>query len=140
MRAVVDTNVLISGVLWFGAPHRLLGCAGQGRLTLVSCPELLEAFAAVIVRPAFARYLDRAGVKADDVIARLNRLVEVGHPMPLPGPVSLDPDDDGVLALAAVSRVDLIVSGDRDLLDLDSFRGIPIVDAAAALAAVEASP
>lgn len=139
MRAVVDTNVLISGVLWFGAPHRLLGCAGQGQMTLVSCRELLEEFAAVIVRPTFARYLDRAGVSADDVIVRVRMLVEVGHPMPLPAPVSRDPDDDVVLALAAVSRVDLIVSGDRDLLDLESFRGIPIVDAATALTIVKGS-
>jgi uncharacterized protein len=42
-----------------------------------------------------------------------------------------DPDDDKFLELAVSGRADVIVSGDGDLLALDTFRGIPIVTAAA---------
>jgi predicted nucleic acid-binding protein len=52
--------------------------------------------------------------------------------------VSRDADDDAVLALTVAARADLIVSGDRDLLSLASYRGIPIVDPAEAIVRVTA--
>jgi predicted nucleic acid-binding protein len=52
---------------------------------------------------------------------------------PLTEPVSRDPDDDHVLACAIAARADLIVSGDRDLLDLGRYRTLAIIDAAAAV-------
>jgi predicted nucleic acid-binding protein len=57
-------------------------------------------------------------------------------PSPLHQSVCRDPDDDEVLALAVAAQVDLIISGDDDLLSLGSFAGVPIVDAAAALKAI----
>jgi predicted nucleic acid-binding protein len=42
-----------------------------------------------------------------------------------------DPDDDKFLELAVNGRADVIISGDADLLVLDTFRGIPIITAAA---------
>ena len=44
-----------------------------------------------------------------------------------------DPDDDHVLACALAAQADLIVSGDTDLLNLKTYQGIPIVNAAEAL-------
>jgi predicted nucleic acid-binding protein len=53
-------------------------------------------------------------------------------------PVCRDPDDDELLALALAAQVELIVSGDDDLLDLHSFEGVAIVTPAEALRRVEA--
>jgi predicted nucleic acid-binding protein len=47
--------------------------------------------------------------------------------------VCRDADDDAVLACALAARADLIVSGDKDLLVLQAFQGIPILTAAQAL-------
>lgn len=52
--------------------------------------------------------------------------------------VSRDADDDQVLACALAARADLVVSGDRDLLDLESFEGIRIVTAAEAVRLIAA--
>jgi uncharacterized protein len=60
--------------------------------------------------------------------------VELVIAPPLPNPVCRDPDDDDVLACALAAQVDVIVSGDKDLLVLGSFEGIPIVTAEQALA------
>jgi predicted nucleic acid-binding protein len=55
-------------------------------------------------------------------------------PAPMPVPAALrDPDDVHVLACAAAAQADAIVSGDKDLLDLKTFAGIPIINAADAL-------
>jgi uncharacterized protein len=63
----------------------------------------------------------------------LRRLAEIIDPPPLPAPVSRDPSDDEVLALAAASQADLIITGDADLLTLGSHAGIAIIDPAEAL-------
>lgn len=60
-------------------------------------------------------------------------LLPLLEPPPLPAPVCRDPDDDEVLALALAAQVDLIVSGDDDLLALQVFEGIPIPSPAQAL-------
>jgi len=53
---------------------------------------------------------------------------------PLPKPVCRDPDDDAILATAVAAGADLLVTGDKDLLVLSTFRGIPIVTPAECLA------
>lgn len=64
---------------------------------------------------------------------RYLRLATVIHPTPIPPTVLTDPDDDHVLACALAAKADYIVSGDRDLLTLKTFREIPIVAAAEAV-------
>ena len=71
--------------------------------------------------------------------ALLAELAEVIDPPPLPQPVCRDPDDDEVLALAIAAKVELIVSGDKDLLSLGSFEGIPILAPAQAVSLIEAT-
>jgi putative PIN family toxin of toxin-antitoxin system len=68
------------------------------------------------------------------MLAEVRFLAEIIEPPPLPVPVSRDPDDDAVLALAVAAQPDLIISGDADLLTLGSHAGIPIVTPAEALA------
>ena len=52
----------------------------------------------------------------------------------MPTPPSLrDPDDVAVLACALSAGADAIVTGDKDLLTIGSFQGIPIIDTAGAL-------
>lgn len=65
----------------------------------------------------------------------LGSLCEFGSfsPRVKPAPVSRDPDDDAVLALAIAAQAELIVSGDDDLLSLGAHAGIQITDAANAL-------
>lgn len=127
MKAVIDTNVLLAGLLWRGPPHALLVQARHGSVTLVSSPALLAELADVIGRAKFAAILTRTNTARELLLTDVQRLVELIEPPPLPQPVCRDPDDDHVLALAIAAQVDLVVSGDDDLLSLRSFHGIPIV-------------
>jgi len=133
MRAVIDTNVVLSGLLWHGTPHVLLDRVREGALTFISSPALLAELAEVIARPQFQTILARSNTSRERSLAELRELTEVIAPPPLAQPVCRDPDDDAVLALAIAAHVDLIVSGDGDLLSLKRHQGIPIVDPAEAL-------
>ena len=136
MRAVVDTNVLLSGLLWHGAPHALLEQVRAGRLTLLSSPALLAELAEVLDRPKFRDRINRSGIDPASILAELRQLAEIVDPPPLPAPVSRDPDDDAVLALATAAQADLIISGDSDLTSLAAHAHIRIVDPATALAEI----
>jgi uncharacterized protein len=133
MRAVIDTNVLLAGLLWRGPPYALLEQVRSGALTFISSPELLSELAEVLARPKFDEIVKRSQSSREQMLLQVRMLAEVMEPPPLPKPVCRDPDDDAVLALAIAAQADLIVSGDDDLLSLQSFEGIPILSPALAL-------
>lgn len=139
MRAVIDTNVLLSALLWRGTPHLLLEQVRNGSVTLVSSPALLAELAEVIGRSKFDVMLARSSTSCAQTLALVRQLAEVVDPPPLAQPVCRDADDDAVLALAIAAQADLMVSGDDDLLSLASFEGIPILTPAHALERVLAS-
>lgn len=137
IRAVLDTNVVVSGLLWHGAPHALLDRVRDGTLTFISSPALLAELVEVIARPQFAAILARSNTSRERSLAEVRELTEVIEPPPLAEPVCRDPDDDAVLALGIAANADFIVSGDKDLLHLENFQGIAIVNPAEALRRVE---
>jgi len=139
VRAVIDTNVLLAGLLWRGPPHALLEHVRAGTLSLVSSPALLAELADVIGRAKFDAILTKSNTSRERSLTDVRRLAEVVEPPPLPQPVCRDPDDDQVLALASAAKVDVIVSGDNDLLLLGSFEGTPIIGPAQAVRLIEAT-
>jgi uncharacterized protein len=133
MRAVIDTNVLLSALLWGGTPRALLEHVRNGTVTLISSQALLAELARVLERPKFDVILLRTNTPRAQSLAEVRQLAEVIDPPPLVQPVCRDPDDDAVLALAIASQADLVISGDDDLLSLGSFEGIPILTPTQAL-------
>lgn len=138
MRIVLDTNVVVSALLWRGPPYRLFETIRQRvRLQLYSSPVLLEELAEVLTRPWATKQLNAIGKAARDVLPDYIGAIELVEPAELPHVVR-DPDDDHVLACALTAHADLIVTGDADLLDLNAYQDIPIVTAAEALRRIEA--
>lgn len=133
MRIVVDTNTALSGLLWQGAPRRLINAARAGQASLITSPALLAELAEVLARDKFAERIRHAKLSPRILLEDYATLSYVIEPTGLPEPVSRDPDDDQVLACALTAGVDAIVSGDKDLLTLGSHGGTPILSAAAFL-------
>ncbi len=133
MRAVIDTNVLLAGLLWRGSPYALLEHLRSGALTFISSPELLAELADVLARPKFDEIIKRSNSSREQMLARVRTLAEVTEPQPLAKPVCRDPDDDAVLALALATQADVIISGDEDLISLGNFQDIPILSPMQAL-------
>jgi putative PIN family toxin of toxin-antitoxin system len=130
VRIVLDTNVAFSALLWRGTPHQLLNALAT-RLTaqIFSSPRLLEELSDILSRAAASKQLSLIGKTARDVLADYLAVIELVEPAEPPR-VARDPDDDHVLACALAANAELIVSGDRDLLDLATYQSIQIVTAA----------
>jgi putative PIN family toxin of toxin-antitoxin system len=129
VRIVADTNTALSGLLWRGPPRRLVDLARERAVTLCTSTALLAELAEVIGRAKFTTRIRDAELTAANLLQDYARLVEIVEPVALRAPVSRDAEDDLVLATAVAARAALIVSGDRDLLVLGTFEGIPILAA-----------
>lgn len=124
MRIVADTNTVVSGLLWPGPPRRLIDLARERAIAPCTSLTLLAELAEVIGRDKFAHRVRAAGVSAAELVDDYRRLAHLVEPLALPAPVSRDADDDHVLACAVAADAQLIVTRDRDLLVLGTFRGI----------------
>jgi putative PIN family toxin of toxin-antitoxin system len=134
VRVVADTNTVLSAFLWGGLPKAVLDAAREGRISLHTSPALLAELEDVLSRDKFAARIRQVGDSPADMLTAYRALVTVELPASI-APTARDPDDDAVLACALSANARLIVSRDRDLLDLKTFRGIPILAARDALAA-----
>lgn len=128
-RLLLDTNVVVSAMLWGGPPRYLLNLALDGQLVLVSSTALLAelrhtlGYARLAKRLALLNTSVATLMQEYQAIVTLVQLVEVAPVIPD------DPDDDVVVATALAGQAELIVSGDRHLLKLQSHAGIAIVTA-----------
>jgi putative PIN family toxin of toxin-antitoxin system len=130
-RAVLDTNVVVSGFGWPGAPAAILDAALDGRLVLVTSPPLLAELRRVLGYPKLAKVITGG--------AQLPDLVEESGVVVLPSRVFAvidDESDNRVLEAAVEGAADYIVSGDDHLLGLASFQGIPVMPPAEFVASV----
>ena len=121
MKAVLDTNVLVSATLFGGIPEQVLASARSGRFESVTSLALLDEFEDVLVRKfhqdaAIAHAL-RNEVESSTTLVEPTEVVRITR----------DPDDDLLLAVAVAASVDAIVSGDADVLDVGSHRDIEIL-------------
>jgi len=136
MRLVLDTNVVVSALLWGGLPYQLLRLAAEGEVTLYTSPALVEELSDILDRPHFRQRLAAQGTGAQ-AISDLYHSFAVGvEPASVPRVVPDDPDDDHVVACAVAAKAHLIVTGDKHLLRLGGHQDIAIVSVAQALSMV----
>lgn len=83
--------------------------------------------------PRISTALTKRGLMASELVSQIGLVSDVVSAPKLPHPVCRDPDDDEVLACAVAVKADFIVSGDKDLLVLQSYEGIPILTVMQAL-------
>jgi putative PIN family toxin of toxin-antitoxin system len=130
VRAVLDTNVVVSALLWGGVPEQVLQAARAGELQLATSPALIAELAAILNRRKFAAKLAQGYSSPAEVVALYTQLAQTIEADVLATTALRDPDDAAVLACALAARADCIVSGDDDLQSLGSYQGIPILSPA----------
>jgi len=127
VRAVIDTNVLISAIFWPGKPKQLLNQVRRGKITFLTSQALLTELKEVLTRADKPFKLSEE--EAQRVLASICDLAEVVQPYSMVTQCR-DETDNRVLECALDGRADWIITGDMHLLELDPFEGIKITTVA----------
>ena len=127
VRAVLDTNVLVSALLFRGPLSRLVEFWQQGRFIPVFSRATFEEFRAVLAYPKFDLTPEEIALILEEEVLPFAEVTGIG--VELRG-VCRDPGDDKFLSCAVSAAVDCIVSGDRDLTGLREYESIPILSPA----------
>ncbi len=123
IRAVVDTNVFISGIFWSGTPLKVLEAWIDGRFKLIVSNEILVEY---------ERVFEELNKKAKNPNSnRILELVKLNAEMVIPvtfvKPICRDKDDDKFLTAAIGGSAQYIVTGDDDLLVLNGHQHLKIL-------------
>jgi putative PIN family toxin of toxin-antitoxin system len=135
IRAVLDTNVLVSAFLYGGPPLDVLDLAEAGVVEVYTSEDALAELHAVLSRDKFAGRLRSLRLSAPAIVSLYRRLAAVITPADVIG-ICSDPQDEEFIGIALAAGADVIVSGDRHLLDCADSSPIPVLTAAEFLLAV----
>ena len=121
MNVVIDTNVLISGIFWSGAPRKFLSLVFR---------QDIKPYATIDIMAEYCRIIDKIAQKRPDIaakwksqIAKVMTIIEKTETVD----ICRDPKDNMFLECAVAVNAYYLVSGDSDLLVLKEFKKIPIV-------------
>jgi len=123
LKVVLDTNVFISGVFFKGPPHQILNAWRDRKIQILISPDILNEYQEVGERLT-SKY---SGVDLYPLIELILMNAKLVSDSKLPETVCQDSDDDKFLACAVSGKSRCIVSGDKHLLDVSGYQGIPIV-------------
>ena len=126
IRAVIDTNVLVSAMISSAGNEALVVMAiNQGLVVPCLSIEVIQEYSDVLRRPKFS-------FSAGEVRALLDLLRSCGSlndSVPRPG-ASPDPDDDKFIACALAGKADFLVTGNKRHFPQNKYGGVIVVNAA----------
>ncbi len=124
MRVFFDTNVLLAAFLTDGLCSRILSRGRRNQFELFTCPFVLKEFEEKLRSKLSATQSEIR--EALSLIKEVARVVNPKKEHYVKG-VCRDADDDHILACAVVAKVDLLVTGDSDLLAVRKWQGMKII-------------
>jgi len=123
MRAVLDTNVFISGIFWRGESSKTIDHWRKGNITLVSSKEIITEIETVL--------LDFKIALPEDLIKEWSKTISersiLVEPKEKVNAVIEDPDDNKFIEAALEAKAEFIVTQDKHLLKIKEYRGIRIL-------------
>ncbi len=123
MKAVLDTNIFISGIFWKGSSNRVISNWKEAKFTLVTSLEAVSEIIKVL-KDFKIKLPDDMIREWIDLIVRNSVIVEPKEKITI---VKDDPKDNIFIETAVAGNVDYIVSQDKHLLKLKEFRRIKII-------------
>lgn len=122
-KIVVDTNIFISAAILKGVSAGLMDYWKEERFIWLFSAEIFDEYFEVIARPKFGQE-EKDIRELSDILTTKAVAVEPNIKVNI---VKEDPDDNKFLECAIAGEADYIVSGDRHLLALGEYKGIPIL-------------
>jgi hypothetical protein len=128
IRVVLDTNVLISALLFSGEIGNVVSSWKARKFLPVFSQDTFDEFRRVLAYPKFSLTPREIDALLQNEVLPFCEVVDIENEII---GVCRDRADDKFLSCALAAKADYIVSGDKDLLALGNFRNIPIITAAA---------
>jgi putative PIN family toxin of toxin-antitoxin system len=129
LKAVLDTNVFVSSLLVkAGLPAQVLDAWRERRYLLIVSAAIITEIRATLAYPRIRRKYAITDEDVEQLVTLLERdALLVPGDAEVASAIPEDPADEMVLACALDGQADMIISGDRHLLDLNSYQSIPIL-------------
>lgn len=123
VKVVLDTNILISAIAFGGKPKNVLDLVLEEKIIAITSPILLAEFKEI--------YRKKFPLLEEDFELTIKNIEEIFWILQPTKTLDLlrDNDDNRVLEAALEGKCDYIVTGDKDLLELKSYKTIQIVTA-----------
>jgi putative PIN family toxin of toxin-antitoxin system len=123
MIAVFDTNVFIAAIITEGICSRLLHRARMHEFSLISCPFIMAEIRHILSKK-FRLTHEEIASAVEPVSEAIGQIIE--HNLKIIG-ICRDADDDNIIACAVAAKADYLVTGDSDLSEIKSCRGVQII-------------
>jgi len=125
LKAVFDTNIYISAIIFGGVPENCLDVAINDEIELYTTRAILLELANKLTTKFLHTEEDVV-----DILEGFSKFVKIIEPKVKVDKIKIDPQDNKILEAALEAKADYIVSGDKKhLLSLGNFRNIPIISA-----------
>lgn len=125
-RVVIDTNVVISGLLFAGIPGQIVSLWKSGAIQALVSAEILQEYLKVLSYPRFNLSEQEISYLIYHEILPYFEVVEIRGKTTKSTVITEDPSDDKFIYCALAGNAEVIISGDRHLLELGSFKQIKI--------------
>lgn len=126
MRVVLDTNTLVSALLFSGVASRLVPLWQSRRITVLVSKSILSEYLRVLGYPKFDLGEGEIRDLIEEELLPYAEAIVVRRSLPA---VCRDPEDMKFLECAVAGRAEYLITGDQDLRSIGSYRGITIATA-----------
>ncbi len=130
MKLLLDTNIWISGLLWGGIPRQIIQLAENNSATIYISNSLLKELEETLAKEKLQKRLKQLNYSTQELVNGVKLITKLCQPKSILEISELRDLKDKIVLEAALSiPVNFIITGDLDLLVLNSFEGIDIVNA-----------
>ena len=129
VKAIIDTNVIVSGILSSGSyPSLIIDAWLKGNIQTIISDELKNEVTHVLQRDKFLKWAGRNHNKIKIILGTLFNKAEMVIPVQVDKYVFTDKKDHFLFELGISADVDAIVTGDNDILKVKKAKGILFLD------------
>ncbi len=125
-KVVLDVNVWISALLWGGLPSKFLHLSRQKKIIIFVSEPLLSELEITLKRDKFQSQLNKRNYTVDDLMTITKGFSEQCSTIFINVPKLRDIKDNKIIATALTAKSKNLITGDRDLLILNEYKGILI--------------
>jgi putative PIN family toxin of toxin-antitoxin system len=120
-RVTVDTNIFISALFWKGKPDQVIEVFRQKQALLLVSEDILDELERKLNSAKFTDALQKIGSSPEEVVAIYRDLAEIVQAADVADDAVRDAKDRMILACAVGGNANVLVSGDKDLLALETY-------------------